>query len=324
MRLVVASMLPLLSSALLGCAAAKPIYAKEKFDLSEVCRAPVAVLPVAEAVLDEDTAGTVAKEYGTAEQFLQALSRQVSAEVAKGRPAPAVSADAVRGMLSVAPETAALLEPGGVVRDPEAPGAAPTTAGAAAGLARVEGLKEVRYAVVLRRVALVRRWGTAGAAPSAFSTQAEQHALNPSPGIVTVQGATITPGGAVVGGVVTSSGGYTGGTVVGGHASGGVPMAGGYTAGATVTGGTLVGGTPPMSTPTPAAPAGPAATMMTFAVLEWAVVDLETAEVVWVDRVSSSTTSLLMKVTALHEVEDGLASALGRALKPRPSATGEP
>jgi hypothetical protein len=58
--------------------------------------------------------------------------------------------------------------------------------------------------------------------------------------------------------------------------------------------------------------------MMTFAVLEWAVVDLKTAEVVWVDRVSSCTSSLLMKVTALHEVEDGLASALGRALKPPP------
>jgi hypothetical protein len=43
----------------------------------------VALLPVAEAVLEEDTASTVAKEYGTADQFLQALSRQVSTAVAR-------------------------------------------------------------------------------------------------------------------------------------------------------------------------------------------------------------------------------------------------
>jgi hypothetical protein len=327
-----ASQVPLVVGVSLTLAACLPpstllVYSKDEFRLGSLHDAQVAILPVTEAVLDDDTAETVVGEYGSKEKFLEVLSAKVSGAILKICREPSLDASAVRGLLESSPDAATLLEPGAAIGDPASPGATPTAGRGLADLARMEMMQGVQYALVLRRVSLARKVNSTGAlafpaqGPSPMSTGSWMQPMPPGP--ATVVGATVLPGGGVVGGSVISPSGAIGGMVVGGTAVGGVPMAGGYTAGATVVGGTLIGASMPGSmsggmgtVPFNSGPsgAGGRSQLTTNARLEWAVVDLQSGEVIWVGQSGTSATSMFMKATALHEVEEQLAEVLATEL----------
>jgi hypothetical protein len=309
-----------------------PVYSKDKFRLDSLHDAQVAILPVTEAILDEDTAATVVLEYGSNEKFLEALSAKVSGAVLKVCRVQSLDASAVRGLLESSPETAALLQPGAAIGNPASPGAPPTAGPGLVELAHVEAMRGVRYALALRRVGLARKLNSTGvpAFPAHAPPLMAGGSMQPvPPGPATVVGATVMPGGGIIGGTVVSPSGTTGGMVVGGTAIGGMPMAGGYTAGATVVGGTLIGASAPgsmsggmgaMPFNTGPATAGVSIRVTTNAQLEWAVVDLQSGEVVWVGQSGTFASSLFMKAAALHEVEEQLAEVVARELSQAPVA----
>jgi hypothetical protein len=291
-----------------------PAYSSGTFRLPDLRAERVAVWPIPGATLDESTSETVRTEYGSGDAFLKTMSIRFSEAVARVCRGPSLDSGQVRSALSGTRATQALLDPGVMLGERVSEGIPGASDAALTTLSAVEGLRGVRYAVVVRHMGLARLvnagFGGGATFPSSAGSAGAGHA-----GPVTVVGATIiggmpvggtVVGGTAVGGTVLGGGGFSGGTVVGGTAIGGVRM-GGATVGAMVVGGTQVGG---IGAGAPALGGGSGGggglDIRTFGRLDLTVVDLETREVVWEGSVHADSSSAFLTGTALHEVEDDL------------------